>query len=173
LQGLADRVAALAAASPFRAPWDPARSSAQSCPTEAVERAPVQRVARAVGFAFLLVGIAGFVPGLTTNLYEGLEFAGDKGTAELLGLFQVSVLHNIVHALFGVGILMAATPAGARTYLLGSGALYLLLFLMGIVGVGDWVPTNGADNWLHLGLGVGLIALGLLTTRGSGRTTAT
>ena len=133
----------------------------------------MQTVARVVGFAFLLVGIAGFVPGLTTNLYEGLEFAGDQGNAELLGLFQVSVLHNIVHALFGVGILMAATPAGARTYLLGSGALYLLLFLMGIVGVGEWVPTNSADNWLHLGLGLGLIALGLLTTRGSGRATAT
>ena len=129
----------------------------------------MQTVARVVGFAFLLVGIAGFVPGLTTNLYEGLEFAGDEGNAELLGLFQVSVLHNIVHALFGVGILMAATPAGARTYLLGSGALYLVLFLMGIVGVGDWVPINSADNWLHLGLALGLIALGLLTTRESGR----
>jgi hypothetical protein len=137
-----------------------------------VERAPVQTVARVVGFAFLLVGIAGFVPGLTTNLYEGLEFAGDEGNAELLGLFQVSVLHNIVHALFGVGILMAATPAGARTYLLGSGALYLILFLMGIVGVGDWVPINSADNWLHLGLALGLIALGLLTTRESGRASA-
>ena len=132
----------------------------------------MQTVARVVGFAFLLVGIAGFVPGLTTNLYDGLEFAGDQGNAELLGLFQVSVLHNIVHALFGVGILMAATPAGARTYLLGSGALYLVLFLMGIVGVGDWVPINSADNWLHLGLALGLIALGLLTTRESGRTTA-
>ena len=132
----------------------------------------MQTVARVVGFAFLLVGIAGFVPGLTTNLYEGLEFAGDQGNAELLGIFQVSVLHNIVHALFGVGILMAATPAGARTYLLGSGTLYLVLFLMGIVGVGDWVPLNSADNWLHLGLALGLIALGLLTTRESGRTTS-
>ena len=137
-----------------------------------MKRAPVQTVARVVGFAFLLVGIAGFVPGLTTNLYEGLEFAGDQGNAELLGLFQVSVLHNIVHALFGVGILMAATPAGARTYLLGSGALYLVIFLMGIVGVGDWVAINSADNWLHLGLALGLIALGLLTTRESGRTSS-
>ena len=137
-----------------------------------MKRAPVQTVARVVGFAFLLVGIAGFVPGLTTNLYEGLEFAGDQGNAELLGLFQVSVLHNIVHALFGIGILMAATPAGARTYLLGSGALYLVLFLMGIAGVGDWVPINSADNWLHLGLALGLIALGLLTTRERGQTTA-
>jgi hypothetical protein len=126
---------------------------------------PVQTVARLVGIVFLLVGIAGFIPGITTNLYEGLEFAGDDGNAELLGLFQVSVLHNIVHALFGVGILMAATPEGARTFLLGSGAIYVVLFLLGILGGGDWVPLNDADDWLHLGLAVGLIALGLLTTR--------
>ena len=126
---------------------------------------PVQTVARLVGIVFLLVGIAGFIPGITTNLYDGLEFAGDDGTAELLGLFQISVLHNIVHALFGVGILMAATPEGARTFLLGSGAIYVVLFLLGILGGGDWVPINDADDWLHLGLAVGLIALGLLTTR--------
>ncbi len=128
-------------------------------------RAPVQTVARLVGIVFLLVGIAGFVPGITTNLYDGLEFAGNEGNAELLGLFQISILHNIVHALFGVGILMAATPSGARTFLLGSGALYVVLFLMGIVGGGDWVPINDADNWLHLGLAAGLIGLGLITTR--------
>jgi hypothetical protein len=126
---------------------------------------PVQTVARLVGIVFLLVGIAGFVPGITTNLYDGLEFAGDNGNAEQLGLFQVSVLHNIVHALFGIGILMAATPQGARTFLLGSGAIYIVLFVLGILGGGDWVPINDADNWLHLALGVGLIALGLITTR--------
>ena len=54
-----------------------------------------------MGIVFLLVGIAGFIPGVTTNLYDGLEFAGNDGTAELLGIFQVSVLHNIVHLLFG------------------------------------------------------------------------
>ena len=134
---------------------------------------PVQSVARLVGIVFLLVGIAGFIPGITTNLYEGLEFAGDAGNAELLGLFQVSILHNIVHALFGIGILMAATPQGARTFLLGSGAIYVVLFLLGILGGGDWVPINDADDWLHLGLAVGLIALGLSTTRDRAETVAT
>ena len=133
---------------------------------------PVQTVARLVGIVFLLVGIAGFIPGITTNLYDGLEFAGDNGNAELLGLFQVSVLHNIVHALFGIGILMAATPQGARTFLLGSGAIYIVLFVLGILGGGDWVPINDADNWLHLALGVGLVALGLITTRDRATTVA-
>ena len=55
---------------------------------------PVQQAARLVGIVFLLVGIAGFIPGITTNLYDGLEFAGDGSEAELFGLFQVSILHK-------------------------------------------------------------------------------
>ena len=129
-------------------------------------RTPVQNVARLVGIVFLLVGIAGFVPGITTHLYDGLDFAGNDGNAELLGIFQVSVLHNIVHGLFGIaGLALAATASGARTYLIGGGAVYLALFLLGIVGGGDWIPANDADNWLHLVLGAGMIAAGVLTTR--------
>jgi Domain of unknown function (DUF4383) len=133
-----------------------------------MQRTLVQNVARLVGIVFLLVGIAGFIPGVTTNLYDGLEFAGNDGTAELLGIFQVSVLHNIVHGLFGLaGLALAATPSGARTYLIGGGAIYLALFVIGIIGGGDWIPVNDADNWLHLLLGAGMIGLGVLTTRES------
>jgi hypothetical protein len=132
---------------------------------------PVQTVARLAGIVFLLVGIAGFIPGITTNLYDGLEFAGDDGTAELLGLFEVSVLHNIAHALFGVGIFMAATPSGARSFLLGAGALYVVLFLLGIVGGLDWLPANDADDWLHLVLAIGLLAAGFLLSRDRDRAT--
>ena len=131
-----------------------------------MDRTPVQNVARLVGVILLLVGVAGFIPGITTDLYDGLEFAGDDGTAELLGLFQVSVLHNIVHLLFGIaGLALAATASGARTYLIGGGAIYLVLFLLGIVGGGDWIPANDADNWLHLVLGVGMIGAGFVLTR--------
>ena len=126
-----------------------------------MDRTLVQNVARLVGIVFLLVGILGFIPGVTTNLYDGLEFAGNDGTAELLGIFQVSVLHNIVHLLFGLaGLALAATPSGG-------GAIYLALFVLGIIGGGDWIPANNADNWLHLLLGAGMIGLGVLTTRES------
>jgi hypothetical protein len=131
-----------------------------------MDRTPVQNVARLVGIVFLLVGIAGFIPGLTTNLYEGLEFAGDDGTAELLGLFEVSVLHNIVHLLFGLaGLALAATASGARTYLVGGGAIYIALWLLGLLGGADWIPSNAADDWLHLVLGVAMVGLGVVLTR--------
>ena len=131
-------------------------------------RTPVQDAARIAGVVFLAVGLAGFVPGLTTDLYDGLEFAGSEGTSELLGTFEVSVLHNIVHALFGLaGLALAASPSGARSFLVGGGGLYLALFLLGIAGGGDWLPSNRADDVLHLALGVAMIAAGVLTTRQS------
>jgi hypothetical protein len=131
-----------------------------------MDRTPVQRTARLAGIVFLLVGIAGFVPGLTTHLYDGLEFAGDDGNAEVLGLFEVSVLHNMVHGLFGLaGLALAATASGARYFLLGGGAIYLLLALIQLIGAGDWVPLVGPDLLLHLGLGVGMVGLGVALTR--------
>ena len=127
-------------------------------------------VATAVGAVFLLTAVLGFVPGITTNLYDGLEFAGYKGNAKLLGLFEVSVLHNIVHGLYGVaGLAMARTAATARTYLIGGGIIYLVLWVYGLIidqtSSANFVPLNDADNWLHLGLGAGMIALGLVTGR--------
>ena len=131
-----------------------------------MDRTPVQNVARLVGIVFLLVGIAGFIPGITTNLYEGLEFAGSDGTAELLGIFEVSILHNIVHGLFGIaGLALAKTASGARTFLIGGGVIYVALWLLGIIGGANWIPSNSADNWLHLGLGGALIVLGVVLTR--------
>ena len=131
-----------------------------------MDRTPVQNITRLVGVVFLLVGIAGFIPGITTNLYDGLEFAGSDGNAELLGLFKVSVLHNIVHGLFGIaGLALANTASGARTFLIGGGAIYVLLWLLGIAGGADWIPSNTADDWLHLGLGAGMIVLGVALTR--------
>ena len=133
------------------------------------DRTPVQSLAALVGLVFLLVGILGFIPGITTH-YSDLAFAGHDSNAKLLGIFQTSVLHNIVHIAFGVGILMAKTPEGARTYLIGGGVAYLAVWLIGVIGGLDWLPVNAADNWLHIVLGVGMIALGFVTGRSVERT---
>ncbi|MDG4819825.1 DUF4383 domain-containing protein [Micromonospora sp. WMMD956] len=132
-------------------------------------RAPVRRAAATVGVVFLLVGLLGFVPGITTG-FGDLRFAGHGSGAKLLGVFQVSVLHNAVHLAFGLaGLALSRTWDGARTFLIGGGAVYLVLWLYGLVvdhGSGaNFIPVNDADNWLHLLLGAGMIALGVLTTR--------
>jgi hypothetical protein len=129
-------------------------------------RHPVQVVALLAGAAFLLVGILGFVPGITSG-FADLSFAGRSSEAHLLGLFQVSVLHNLVHLLFGVvGLAAARTAASARGFLLAAGAVYLLLtvygFLIGHDSPANFVPVNVADNVLHLGLGLGMLTAGLV-----------
>lgn len=129
----------------------------------------VRLAASAVGAVFLLVGILGFVPGITTN-YAELSLAGHESGAKLLGIFQISVLHNIVHLLFGVaGLALARSFAGATNYLIGGGVIYLVLWLYGLVidhqSAANFVPLNDADNWLHLGLGIAMVGLGLVGRR--------
>src|SRR5918912_4351023 len=134
------------------------------------DRTPVQALAMLVGATFLLVGIAGFIPGITSHLYGGLDFAGHNSDAQILHIFQTSWLHNIVHLLFGVaGLTLMSTWAGARTYLIGGGVIYLALWLYGLIvgpdSSANFVPLNTADDWLHFVLGVGMIGLGFVTTR--------
>jgi hypothetical protein len=139
--------------------------------TGARARTPVQTATVVVAVVFLLVGVLGFVPGITTN-YDQLTFAGHMSGAALLGIFNVSVLHNLVHLLFGVvGLLAARTPGGARSYLLVGGIIYLVLFIYGLVipmdSPANFVPVNTADNWLHLVLAVGMVGLGVALGRRS------
>ena len=140
----------------------------------AVGRTTIQTAALAVGAVFLLVGVLGFIPGITTN-YETLGFAGHGSGALLLGVFQVSILHNIVHLLFGVaGIAMARSAAQSRNYLIGGGAVYLVLWIYGLLigkdTAANFVPVNTADDWLHFVLGVAMIGLGVALSRGTART---
>ncbi|MEV5435354.1 DUF4383 domain-containing protein [Streptomyces sp. NPDC052682] len=132
-------------------------------------RTPVQQAALLVGAVFLLVGILGFIPGITTD-YDTMEFATHDSGAQLLGIFQVSILHNLVHLLFGIaGLSMSRTASGARTFLLAGGAIYLVLWLYGLIVGHDsdanFVPLDTADDWLHFVLGIAMIALGTLLTR--------
>ena len=132
-------------------------------------RTPVQTASALVGIAFLLVGIAGFIPGITTE-FDQLGFAGHQSDAEILDQFQVSVLHNIVHIAFGVlGLVAARSFSGARTFLIGGGLLYLLLGVYDAIvtqeSSANFLPTNNADTWLHLVLGAGMLGLGLLLGR--------
>ena len=130
---------------------------------------PLQTAATVVGGTFLLVGVLGFIPGITTD-YDSMTFAGHESNAQLLGIFQVSILHNVVHLLFGIaGLVLATTWNGARAFLIGGGAIYLVLWIYGLVidqqSAANFVPLDDADNWLHLILGAGMIVLGLALGR--------
>ena len=131
-----------------------------------LRRTNAQRASWYFGLVFIVIGVLGFVPGITGN-YEALYFSGYTSEAVLLGVFQVSILHNIVHLLFGfLGLIMARTHSLARIYLIGGGIVYLLLFIYGLIvphhSESNFVPVNTADNWLHLILAVVMVGLGLI-----------
>lgn len=136
-----------------------------------MNRTPIQLAATLVGVVFLLAGIAGFIPGITTDAGD-IALYGHESPAMLLGLFQVSVLHNVVHLVFGLAGLAMAKSA-AKTYLVGGGFLYLLVWLYGVVvdhdSAANFLPLDDADNWLHLGLGAGMAAVGLALSKAPAR----
>ncbi|HJV08145.1 MAG TPA: DUF4383 domain-containing protein [Acidimicrobiales bacterium] len=136
--------------------------------TAGEERQPIHAFAATMGLLFLVVGIAGFIPGITSN-YGDLAFAGPESAAKLFGVFEVSVLHNLVHLLFGVGLLAAARVAWSRLYLLGGGVLYLGVAAYGMLvdheSDANFLPINDADTVLHVGLALLMIALGVAGVR--------
>lgn len=139
--------------------------------TARTARTSVQLVSGIFGAVFLLVGILGFVPGITQDL-DTIMFAGHHSQAVLLGIFQVSVLHNVVHLLFGiVGLLGLRSRGLARAFLIVGGIVYAVLWIYGLVvpmeSMGNFVPLNTADNWLHFVLAVAMVTTGIVFGRKS------
>lgn len=129
-------------------------------------RTPIQEIALLVGLGFLAAGIGGFIPGITTH-YGDLSFAGHGSGAQLFGVFQVSVLHNLVHLLFGVaGVALSRTRSTARAFLVGGGSIYVVLFLYGLLtsqqSGANFVPLNRADDILHVALGGAMLLFGVI-----------
>lgn len=135
-------------------------------PRRARSRSLAQVFAFVVGATFVLVGVLGFIPGIV-SMFGDLSFKGPESDAQLLGLFDVSVVHNIVHLLFGVGLIASRKATWAVRYLVIGGAAYAAVFVYGLFVVGsssaiNFLPINAADNVLHLVLSVVMIGLGVV-----------
>src|SRR3712207_8687641 len=84
----------------------------------------------AFGAIYLLVGIVGF-------FVTGFDnFAGNE-QHEMLLVFMINPLHNIVHILIGVlGLVLSRTLPGAKTFGLLLLVGYGLAFIYGVIAVG-------------------------------------
>jgi hypothetical protein len=105
----------------------------------------LKKLATVFGVVFILIGVLGFIPGVTSD-------------GKLLGIFDVSTMHNIIHLLSGVAAFALATSEkGAKTYFQVFGLVYALVTVVGFVQ-GDTVlgliGVNTADNILHLAIAV-------------------
>ena len=115
----------------------------------------VRTFALIYGVVFLLIGVAGFIPGLLTPL-DAVEhdLAVEQGAGQLFGLFPVNILHNIVHIVFGVwGLAVYRSTSGAVTYARSVAVIYAVLMIMGFIPgletAFGLVPLHGNDIWLH------------------------
>ncbi len=132
-----------------------------------LDRSLVQKAAVASGVVFLAITLAGFVPGLTQD-FDRLTTFGDVG-ARLLGVFGVNWLENLVHLAYGiVGLVAARSPRAARAYFLLGGAAYLVIgvagFAIDLDSGANVLGVNTAGNVLHVLLGLGMAAVGLVLT---------
>ena len=115
-----------------------------------------------VGIIFLLVGILGYFPN---------PIIGHSDDA----IFHADSTHNMVHIISGVLFLIVAmaSPASAGMFLKVFGIVYLVLGVYGLLTIGDsgttellgFLTVNGADNYLHIALGILIFLLGFLPGR--------
>jgi hypothetical protein len=99
-----------------------------------------------LGVVFVLIGLLGFV------------------NSPVLGLFEVNILHNLIHLVSGVLLLMYAGKSSAKTVALVLGIVYGLVTVLGFLMGGNilgLISVNMADNLLHLVLAAVLLVVGL------------
>ncbi len=115
----------------------------------------LHKLAKLTGTIFILIGILGFVPGIT---HEGL----------LVGIFAVDGVHNLIHLATGIIalIMVRKDQKFTRYFFQIIGLVYLAVALLGFAH-GDapilgMIANNEADSWLHLVLSVVLLYIGFL-----------
>lgn len=99
---------------------------------------------------FLLVGVLGFVPGITSD-------------GHLLGIFEVDTVHNIIHLASGLAALAAMqNDKYAQMYFQVFGVVYALVAVLGFVLSGEIILThvNMADNLLHVAIAAAALGIG-------------
>jgi preprotein translocase subunit Sss1 len=115
----------------------------------------LKKAAMATGIVFLIIGIAGFIPGVTTD-------------DQLLGLFRVDTVHNLVHIISGLAFLAASQRVDwSRLAFQAMAVVYGLVTIIGfIVGVDNTVlglfHVDTADNWLHVALTAAFVYFGFI-----------
>jgi hypothetical protein len=119
-----------------------------------------RRFALVVGIIYLVIGIAGFIPGLVQG-QDYPDLAVDAGSGALLGLFPVNVVHHLVHLLVGVlGIAAYRAFDTARLYARGLAIVFGVLAVMGLISAANLhtmfglTPLFSHDVWLHAGTAI-------------------
>jgi hypothetical protein len=133
--------------------------------------------ARIVGFAFVVIGVLGFIgPLKSVPPGEAPTLEVPSGFGYLFGVFAVNSVHNVLHVLVGVwGLVAAATVDRARGYARALAWVYGALAVMGVLPgfatLFGLAPLFGHDVWLHTGIAVVAASVGYRHRRENGEMT--
>ncbi len=119
----------------------------------------VRNFARWAGIIFILVGILGFIPGITQMMSDSSGLRVTTSNGMLLGIFHVNLLHNIVHILLGIwGVASAGSYDASIGYARGITYIYGILAILGLIPGTNTLfglaPIGGADVALHIVLAI-------------------
>ncbi len=145
----------------------------------------IKRFTLVSGVLFVLIGILGFIPGITTApMATDPGMAVDQNYGRLFGLFPVNMVHNLVHLAFGAwGLVAFQNLASSRIYCRSTAIIYAVLTVFGLIPgaatLFGLAPMFGHDVWLHAVIAIGSAYygyvqvsddLGVKATRRSGAT---
>ncbi|MES2431279.1 MAG: DUF4383 domain-containing protein [Bacteroidota bacterium] len=111
-----------------------------------------------IGIIFLAIGLLGFIPN---------PIVGNNHNA----IFHADTIHNSVHIISGILFLyFAFATRHASTFCKVFGVVYFLLGVLGLFNLGTdgmgtllgFLHVNGADNFLHIALGIVIFLAGSL-----------
>lgn len=125
-------------------------------------RSTAATVALGFGVVYVLIGLVGLA------LTGFSDFVSTEG--ELLLVFEVNPLHNLVHLGIGAGLIAGAmaSSAGLRAVAWTIGAVYLLVGIVGFFIMdtsANILALNAADNLLHIGTALVLFWVAAQTPR--------
>lgn len=114
-----------------------------------------QQYALFIGIAFLLAGVGGFVPFVTTTpSLDSPTLNLDMNYGYLLGLFPVNIIHNIFHLSLSLGGFLAYRKPQLALFF--SRFLAIVLGILTVMGLfpalqtmAGFMPVFGHAIWLH------------------------
>ncbi len=130
-------------------------------------------VALIFGAVYVLLGALGFLgdPIVAESAHDNMESA----SGDLLGLFPINVLLNIVHLVIGAFLLWGSTEHGRAVLAAGVvGGIYLVVGLLGWASPDPYglIPIGGNNIWLHLASAALLLGVSYLGNRNRRRTSS-
>lgn len=127
---------------------------------------PTRAVVAVFGAIYVLVGILGFLgdPIVTQGSHADMPSADGN----LLGIFPINAIHNVVHLLIGAILLYGATSVRtAVTVARGVAITYAIVGVLGLFVPDTFglMPNGGADVFLHFATAAVLYGVTFLEDR--------